>query len=106
LKKLNHIHKDADLHARRIIKVPSRGILVDLTEEAAVPILPEINHSSDDVVESDEESTNGQVYLSNVDNTLQELREKAENVAANSVVLQTSNSNLSITRKDLLGICY
>lgn len=55
--------------------------------------------------ESDEESTNGQIYLSNVDTALQEIREKAETVAANSVVLQTSNSNETLlTRKDLLGI--
>ncbi|XP_021967400.1 lysM and putative peptidoglycan-binding domain-containing protein 3 isoform X2 [Folsomia candida] len=91
LKKLNHLHKDTDLHGRRIIKVPSRGILVDLTDAPPSPPL----HVRDDgnSEESDEESTNGQIYLSNVDTALQEIREKAETVAANSVVLQTSNSN-------------
>lgn len=100
IKKLNHLHKESDLHGRRIVKVPSRGILVDLTEVAAIPSLQPQDDNNED---SDEESANGQVYLSNVDNVLQEIREKAESVAANSVVLQGSNSDQSLTRKDLLG---
>ncbi|ODN03897.1 LysM and putative peptidoglycan-binding domain-containing protein 3 [Orchesella cincta] len=37
LKKVNHIVSESELHARRVIKVPSKGILVDLTEDVAKP---------------------------------------------------------------------
>lgn len=82
---------------------------MDLTEAPAVPLLQQVQDNQlydHDEVESDEESksTNGQVYLSSVDTALQEIREKAENVAANSVILQASNSDVTLTRKDLLGI--
>lgn len=75
---------------------------MDLTEAPTAPLLLQ-NH--DDINgDSDVESTNGQVYLNNVDTMLQEIREKAEVAVANSVVLQASNSDESLlTRKDLLG---
>jgi len=123
IKKLNNLHKDVDLHARRIIKVPSKGILIDLTEPTvAVPSTSsssnfnlkqhksgatrreyhdlDLNEDGDDDEFGDAEdggedsaSTNGQVYLNNVDSVVQEIKEKAESVAANSIVLAASDNN-------------
>jgi hypothetical protein len=92
LKRINQFHTDADLHARRVIKVPAKGILVDLTEDATTIPLVHVKHSNHGD-ESDTESTNGQVYLENVDTVLKEIREKAENVAANSPILNDGSED-------------
>jgi LysM repeat protein len=81
LKKLNNLHTDAALHAHRTIKVPARGILINL-EPDTVPIsLPPEGEE-----EGEEKEENGQTYLNNIDETLNEIREKAKNATANSVV--------------------
>ncbi|CAG7837289.1 unnamed protein product [Allacma fusca] len=81
LKKLNNLHTDAALHAHRTIKVPARGILINL-EPDTVPILLPVTTTE----EEEEVETNGQTYLNNIDETLNEIREKAKNATANSVV--------------------
>jgi len=106
LKKLNHILSEAELHARRVIKVPSKGILVDLFE-APAKSSPQIDISrsnisrsnvsldvlSDDSGENDLDN-NGQVYLNNVDSVIKEIKEKAQISAARSPILNGSESPL------------
>lgn len=111
MKKVNHIVSETELHARRVIKVPSKGILVDLTEDSAKPkplvLDPKINISVVDVVsgeflEDDEQDrdNNTQVYLNNVDSVIKEIKEKAEIAAANSPILNGSDSPL-LSRKGI-----
>jgi len=67
-----------------------------LTEDAAIPLL---NASFNEDDESDTESTNGQVYLENVDTVLKEIKEKAETVAANSPILNGSEERIPASCK-------
>jgi len=92
LKKLNHLHAEGDLHAHRVIKVPSKGILINLEDEVGTSLLPNV---SNEVLlsQSDEEETNGQSYLNNVDSVLKEIKEKAEIAAANSPIFNGSENS-------------
>jgi len=107
LKRVNHIGSESELHARRVIKVPSKGILVDLTEDVAKPSSKtDVGGTSAsinlDVVsdESDQEN-NGQVYLNNVDSVIKEIKVKAEVAAAKSPILNGSDSPM-LSRKDFV----
>lgn len=117
IKKLNHLYTEHDLHARRIIKVPSRGILINLEDPVEVVTCnnkagtqgqgDSLSSSSSNNIsvnvtnnftyednESTEINANDQMtlYLSTKDNLLQEIREKADSVAANSPILNGSDS--------------
>lgn len=97
---------ETELHARRVIKVPSKGILVDLTDDALKPRPAEPGSSSSVVdfineeLEENDQDNNGQVYLNNVDSVIKEIKEKAEQAAANSPILNGSDSPL-LSRKGI-----
>lgn len=97
---------ETELHARRVIKVPSKGILVDLTDDALKPRPAEPGNSSSVVdfineeLEENDQDNNGQVYLNNVDSVIKEIKEKAEQAAANSPILNGSDSPL-LSRKGI-----
>jgi len=91
LKKLNNLHTESDLHARRVLKVPSRGILINLEEPVTTPT-PLLTPSGSGYFSSEDDENsnndnNGQLYLDSKDSLIQEIREKAENDAANSPIL-------------------
>lgn len=88
LKKLNHIHTDIELHARRVIKIPSKGILINLDSN----ISSESSHPPLMNTEEIEEDTNGFTYLNNLDTAVKEIKEKAEQAAVNSTVLVGSET--------------
>lgn len=113
LKKINHLLSETELHARRVIKVPSKGILVDLTEDSARPRLPRqtepgssvsVEFISEESVDSDQDN-NTQVYLNNVDSVIKEIKEKAEIAAAKSPILNGSDSPL-LSRKGTKSHIY
>ena len=107
---MNHIYTEHELHARRTIKVPSRGILINVDDQVVASTssnygrgLPSTSSHSinispglifEDTSGSQSEINANElmtVYLNTKDNFLQELREKADVVAANSPILNGSN---------------
>jgi len=98
IKKLNQLQTDGELHARRVIKVPSRGILINLepipsaskdaeeTGSASASITFSVSEEYDDE-NNPLESGVGLAYLNSKDSMLTELKAKVDHVAANSPIL-------------------
>jgi len=94
------LHTDTDLHARRVIKVPARGILINLEEVPPPPCLqpvPSIHHVQS-ILNSDEEENEEnslQVYLNGKDNLLKVIQDKANHAASSSPILNSSDGDIS-----------
>lgn len=79
---------------------------MDLTDDALKPRPAEPGSSSSVVdfineeLEENDQDNNGQVYLNNVDSVIKEIKEKAEQAAANSPILNGSDSPL-LSRKGI-----